>query len=88
VYVFRISRELCRRACGNIVEFHHIRGKLPAQLVNARHQGFEMIAILDAGVLRDLLQTFAFKANEVYPQDGIVIKCGSAPPMRCARAAR
>ena len=29
---------------GNIVEFHHIRGKLPAQLVNAWHQSFEMIA--------------------------------------------
>ena len=73
VYVLRISWELCRRACGNIVEFHHIRGKLPAQLINARHQSFEMIAILDAGVFRDLLQTFAFKANEVYAQDGIIM---------------
>src|SRR5256886_11708125 len=58
-YVLRISGELCRWACGNIVEFHHIRGKLPAQLVNAWHQSFEMIAGIVACDSKGLLLSFS-----------------------------
>jgi hypothetical protein len=41
----------------------YLRLDLPAQLVNARHQSFEMIAIFNTGVFRDLLQTLAFEAD-------------------------
>ena len=54
-----ILRKGCRRAGGDIVEIHHILGKLAAQLVNPGNQRFEMVPVLDAGRFGDFFQPFS-----------------------------
>jgi hypothetical protein len=43
------------------MEVDHAPGQLASQFVNARNQGFEVVAIFDAGVFGDLLQSLAFE---------------------------
>jgi hypothetical protein len=61
--IFRILGKLGRRTGGNVVELDHVGGKLAAQLTGTRHQRLEVIAVLDAGVFRDLLEALAFQAD-------------------------
>src|SRR5262245_15462821 len=46
-------------AAGDVGEAANVAGQLAAQLVDARHQSLEVVAVLDAGVLDDLLEAFA-----------------------------
>src|SRR5919198_3785554 len=68
----RVSRQRSRRTGRYIVEIHHAFRQLASQLIDARHQGFEMITVLDSRVLGDFLESFSFKPDQINPQYGVV----------------
>ena len=65
------SGRVGRWAGRDVVEVVHVARQRAAQLVDARDQGFEMIAILDACVLGDRLEPLTLQANQVHAKDGV-----------------
>jgi len=43
------------------VKVDHAGGQIAAEFVNARNEGFKMIAVLDPGILGDFLEALAAK---------------------------
>ena len=76
--VGRVGGQRRRRAGRPVVELLHVVRQLAAQLVDARHQGLEVVAVLDAGHLGDLLDALAFEPDQVGPQDRVVGRGGRA----------
>src|SRR6516225_5614383 len=52
------------------------RAAARTQLVDARRQGFEVVAVFNARVFDDLLEAFSTETNRVHAQDRLVVKRG------------
>ena len=64
------------RATRDVREPADVARQGSTQLVDARRQRFEMIAVLDARVLDNFLQALAVKTDRVHAEDRVVIKSG------------
>ncbi len=58
IHIARVGRKVSRRTCRDVMKSIHAVRELSAQLVNAGHQGFKVIAVFDARVFGDFLQPF------------------------------
>src|SRR5579884_4003860 len=64
---------LGRRAGRHVMEGLHVVRNLTSQFVDARDQCFKVVAVFNAGVFGDFLQTLAIQADQVHPQDGVIV---------------
>lgn len=69
-------RKVRRRTARNVVEFLHVLRERSTEFVDSWNQCFEVIAVLNAGNLCDFLNGLTIKADEIAPQDGVVIVRG------------
>jgi hypothetical protein len=63
------------------VKVDHVVRKVPAKFVDPRNQGLEVIPVLDTGGFRYLLDPLSFEADQVQPEDGLVICITVVGPM-------
>ena len=75
-------RQVGVRAAGDVGEPADVPRQLAAQLVDAGHQRLEVVAVLDPGVLDDLLQPLPLHADRRHPQDGVVVESRELRPRR------
>jgi hypothetical protein len=54
----------------------HIVGQSATQFVDPRHESLKVVSVLDPGVFGDFFEPLAFRADQVDPQDGVVVERG------------
>ncbi len=74
--VFEAVGQVGVGAAGHVGEAADVARQFPAQFVDPRHERLEVVAVLDASVLDDLLHPLPFHPDGGDAQDGVVVEGG------------